>query len=142
MGPAMSDIFEETEVWCVTLPGLGRVYLQEHNKQAGRTVICRKCRGDIRPGGGFRFRQEIFLSGSVGNGYLCRACIALGLKETPRWQWNAIEGMLFRANGYTLAPIAGARLADLFMQDGAAGLMAGIREALEEKKSAAFIKTR
>jgi hypothetical protein len=66
-----------------------------------------------------------------GNGYLCRTCIKHGLQETARWQFNDTEASLFKANGYTLKPIEGQRLADLWMLNGTAGLMAGIREALE-----------
>jgi len=131
----MSDIFQSTEVWCIVLPGLGRVFLQEHNQQPGRIVICRKCQGAIEPGTGCRFVQERNLGRmqpvTKGNGYLCRTCIKHGLQETARWQFNDTEASLFKANGYTLKPIEGQRLADLWMLNGTAGLMAGIREALE-----------
>ena len=129
----MNSIFEATEVWCVALPGLGRVFLQEHNQQAGRVLICRVCRGAIEPGTGCRFRQERY-TGSSGSGYICRTCIKHEFERTPKWQWSEMESSLFKANGYTSKPIDGQRLADLWILNGDAGLMAGIRETLEESQ--------
>jgi hypothetical protein len=138
---AMTDIFEATEVWSIALPGLGRVYLNEHNSiRGGQTAICKICKAPLTAGEGCRFKQERFSAGSLGNGFLCPVCIKHALQGTAKWQWNDTDESLFRAHGYTQRPIDGERLADLWMLNGAAGLMAGIREALEESKQVVMKK--
>jgi hypothetical protein len=131
----MNTIFDAKEVWSIALPGLGRVFLQEHNSiRGGQTAVCKICKATLSAGEGCRFKQERFASGSLGNGYLCPVCIKHELQGTAKWQWNDTDESLFKAHGYTLVPIDGPRLADLWMINGAAGLMAGIKEALEDSK--------
>jgi hypothetical protein len=131
----MADIFEAREVWSIALPGMGRVFLHEHNLlRGGKPVTCRKCGAAIEGGKGCRFKQERFGAGATGNGFLCPVCIKRALQETPRWQFNEIECTLFKAFGYTQKPLDGVRLADLWILNGEAGLLAGIREAVEESK--------
>jgi hypothetical protein len=131
----MNSIFEAESVWCVALPGLGRVFLQEHNQQPGRVVICRVCHGPIQPEEGCRIKAERFSQGAVTSGYICPVCIKHSFENTSKWHWSDMDSSLFKANGYTSTPISGQRLADLWILNGQAGLMAAIREALEEKVS-------
>src|SRR5512136_568288 len=116
----MNSIFEIEEIWYIILPGLGRAYIQEHNVQAGRIVICQACRGDIQTGAGYRFKRERYTSGFF-NGFICQNCIAEGLRKTARWHFNASEGILYKANGYTSTPIDGHQLAAHFTLTGALG---------------------
>ena len=137
----MGDIFEAKEVWSIAVPLMGRVFLHEHNLlRGGRPVICRKCGVEIAGGEGCRMNQQRYGKDAIGNGYLCRVCVKHVLAETPLWQFSEFECSLFKANGYTTRPIAGTRLGDLWMLNGEAGLLAGIREAMEESKQVVMKK--
>jgi hypothetical protein len=124
----MRDLFDTEDIWYISLPGLGKAYLSEHNLQPGRTVICRGCRGDIKAGAGFRFVPE-HKGNTHSAGYLCRRCLLGGLRGVARWHFDESNGVLFKANGYARVPVRGERLADLFDVYGAAGLMDAVREA-------------
>jgi hypothetical protein len=128
----MANIFESEEVWYIALPGLGRVFMAEHNHQAGRIVVCQGCRGEILPNAGYRFKKEKYSTGFF-NGFMCRECIVKGLQAVERWHFDAMNGVLLKANGYTFTPIGGHQLAEYFTLMGAPGLMAVIRAALERQ---------
>ena len=51
MPDTLDILFESDSIWFIALPGLGRVYLAEHNQQK-RTVICRTCGAELATGDG------------------------------------------------------------------------------------------